>query len=450
MAAENRRNASRKLSHDSQEKEEEDEWQQVNVLPSLVPPGGGPLRSEIPGSMKRTPSRGELLTIVRKHSDGIWKNIANSSSYALGGDSELDSQFWQELFDMFFVRGLVDIKSEKSDQDDDLIFFVRLEGIQHANGRFNESDDSLMQPFFVRRWAPELEKVIGSNAWEVDWCRSFYLDLIAHTSFSLTIAICSRESLQKHHMSSGTSLTPVYKVTKTVYASPSRTNFQPDSKATETVAAYPDICFVVDDFDDTFNEVVLTDVDQCYCVLLNACGGAAFPIEVDEGPADSRTSREARMLGEAPQGSSAPRVTLFSGFVNYDMVHNAFVGGRRQTFEDIFNLGPNVKSEKLIMRGPGGRGEVEVAVSAVPDLANSKQNNGKPPSPTQPGQKLGLGSILHRAAFVASSVARNVAAAAADPKPDGELHPLRCCLMSLSLPWDTVARDLLFKELPKH
>lgn len=43
-------------------------------------------------------------------------------------------------------------------------------------------------------------------------------------------------------------------------------------------------------------------------------------------------------------------------------------GGRRQTFEDIFHIGPNLKSEKLIMRGPGGRGEVEVAVSAVPGI----------------------------------------------------------------------------------
>ena len=43
-------------------------------------------------------------------------------------------------------------------------------------------------------------------------------------------------------------------------------------------------------------------------------------------------------------------------------------GGRKQTFEDIFQSGPNLKSEKLIMRGPGGRGEVEVAVSAVPGI----------------------------------------------------------------------------------
>ena len=64
---------------------------------------------------------------MRKHSDGIGKSKANSTSDPLVADPELDWQFWQELVDMFFVRGMVDIKSEKSDQDDDLIFFVRLE-----------------------------------------------------------------------------------------------------------------------------------------------------------------------------------------------------------------------------------------------------------------------------------------------------------------------------------
>lgn len=99
----------------------------------------------------------------------------------------------------------------------------------------------------------------------------------------------------------------------------------------ETKPAYPDICFAVDDFDSTFDAVVnnnnllsficllypststskkstnstdfwinrkvaemvpafkkicnlflfqvLTDKDHCYCVLLNAVGGAAFPTE---------------------------------------------------------------------------------------------------------------------------------------------------------------------------
>lgn len=36
----------------------------------------------------------------------------------------------------------------------------------------------------------QLEKVIGENAAEVDWQRSFFLNLIAHTSYSVTVAIC--------------------------------------------------------------------------------------------------------------------------------------------------------------------------------------------------------------------------------------------------------------------
>lgn len=47
----------------------------------------------------------------------------------------------------------------------------------------------------------------------------------------------------------------------------------------ETSPAYPDICFAVDDFDSTFEAVVLTNADHCYCVVLNAVGGAAFPSE---------------------------------------------------------------------------------------------------------------------------------------------------------------------------
>jgi hypothetical protein len=35
----------------------------------------------------------------------------------------------------------------------------------------------------------QLEKVINSNTAEVDWERSFYLNLIAHTSYSVTVAI---------------------------------------------------------------------------------------------------------------------------------------------------------------------------------------------------------------------------------------------------------------------
>ncbi|KAJ1382510.1 Serpin, conserved site [Sesbania bispinosa] len=55
--------------------------------------------------------------------------------------------------------------------------------------------------------------------------------------------------LQNHQAEQNTPLSPIYKVLKTVFASPSRVNFQLDSKKeVETTLAYPDICFAIDAF----------------------------------------------------------------------------------------------------------------------------------------------------------------------------------------------------------
>lgn len=36
----------------------------------------------------------------------------------------------------------------------------------------------------------QLDQLLGESLSEVDWRRSFYLNMIAHTSFSVTVAIC--------------------------------------------------------------------------------------------------------------------------------------------------------------------------------------------------------------------------------------------------------------------
>ncbi|CAM6025794.1 unnamed protein product [Sphagnum balticum] len=417
---------------EDEEEEEEEEWQHVKWGTHVKNTAEIP-HANLISSPNITPSRVELLNIVRKHSLQL--------QHPGTEEVEVDPRFWCELLDLFFVRGLADHKIPEGD-DDDLVFFVRLH-VSAAFSNFNVSSWN-GQPFFVRRWAPELGKVIGQSIRQVDWRRSFYLNLICHSSFSLTVAICSREGLQSQHTSPNSSLVPIYKVTKRVYASPSRANFQVDfrSKAVETVPAYPDICFVVDDYDNTFEDVVLMEADHCYCVLLNARGGAAFPPDTATENESSRTSHEAKLLGEA-QGPNPPKVTLFSGFVNYDMVRNAYEGGqgKRGLMLPFSSAG---KSELLVMRGPGGRGALDVAVSAV-----SGQNdtfNQPVPSPTNAGAKMGLGTIMRKAATVAKQA---IAAAAAVQRDDasGPL-PLRCCLMSLSLPWDTLAHDLLYKKVP--
>ncbi|RWR73927.1 hypothetical protein CKAN_00223600 [Cinnamomum micranthum f. kanehirae] len=380
-----------------------------------------------------TPFRYELLSMVRKHSKFLENTIVEQDA----SDVEVDSQFWHDVLDLYFIRN----RESKGRQDDDLIFFNL-----HGYG-FNDDMEEI-PPYFVRRWAPKLEKVIGENAAEVDWQRSFFLNLIAHTSYSVTVAICSIQELRKYQHGGDAPLSPVYKVVKTVYASPSRVDFQLDSKkAAETLPAYPNICFAVDDFDSTFDAVVLSETDHCYCVLLNAHDGAAFPIEKaqHEGNCSEISSKTDNVSGRA----NLSKITLFSGFVGYQMVRDAYDAGKSR-FGSLLSVGHSAKTDKLFMRGPGGRGEVEVAVSGIAD--QSSQDSG-PHSPVQLSKRgfgIGLGTIVRKAASAASVAAKQAyaAAAAATMNSDAEMLPLKCCLMSISLPWDYIAHDLLFKGSP--
>lgn len=392
-------------------------------------------------SQKETPSREELLSIVRKHSNLLGQSALDEKD---DGDDEVDMRFWREMLDMFFIRGT---SQSKSHQDDDMIFFVRNTSLDNEYGLNDRPGE---QPYFVRRWNAKLGKVIGENDAEVDWRRSFYLNFIAHTSFTVTVAICSIQALESHQRVPGAPLTPVYKVTKTVYASPSRVNFRLDSrKAVETFPAYPDICFSVDDFDDTFGAVVLTEGDHCYCVILNANGGAAFPSEKQMQECSTSTRLNSEQISKFPS-TTASKLTLFSGFVSYKMVREAYDSGRSKFGGLLFAGSSPTKSERLFMRGPGDCGEVEVAVSAVID--QSEEDTG-PPSPVQiskGGFKMGIGTIVRKAAIAASTAAKHAyVAVGAAKRPDSELLPLRCCLMSLSLPWENIAHDLLFKGLSK-
>ncbi|XP_021728461.1 uncharacterized protein LOC110695549 isoform X2 [Chenopodium quinoa] len=404
----------------------------------------------------KTPSRYELLSMVKKHSNLLGKTIVDEQD---ASDVELDQAFWHDILNFYFVQG----KQSRGRQDDDLIFFVRKMNI-HAH---NSSDDlNANSPYFVRRWASKLDSMVGDSLMEVDWRRSFYLNLIAHTSFTVTVAICSNQVLQHHRVGQDTKLSPIYKVVKTVYASPSRVNFHLDSrKEAETFPAYPDICFAIDDFDSTFDTVVLSDADHCYCVVLNAHAGAAFPSEMPENEVSDKSPKT-----EDSGTNNKTKVTIFSGFVSYQMVRDAYDG--RNRFGSLLSFSHSSgKLDRIYMKGPGGRGEVEVAVSGVEvnmvltspkteykcttlsflgigkNFLDQSQHSSRPSSPVESKSGFGFATIVRRAAS-AASVAAKQAYAAASNNSDDEMLPLNCSLMSVSLPWEHIAHDLLFKGGP--
>ncbi|XP_073306586.1 uncharacterized protein [Primulina huaijiensis] len=304
-----------------------------------------------------TPTRDELLSMVRKHSKLIGKTVLDEEETS---DVEMDSGFWRDVIDLYFVRGRV----SRGRQDDDLIFFVRKMSVPGQKLTENVETNS---PYFVRRWASKLDELLGENSEDLDWRRSFYLNLIAHTSFSVTVAICSHQVLQQYQSSQGRPLTPIYKVVKTVYASPNRINFHLDSrKEVETMSAYPDICFAVDDFDSTFDAVTIAIV---YCLM--PMMGQHFLAKIWSNLAVVLVFLPQR-LSPVLEREQTPsyyglwlQITLFSGFVSYQMVREAYDAGRTG-FGNILSLGHSSgKTDRIYMKGPGGRGEVEVAVFGV-------------------------------------------------------------------------------------
>ncbi|KAF1893707.1 hypothetical protein Lal_00002222 [Lupinus albus] len=359
-----------------------------------------------------TPSRYELLSMVKKHSNLIGKTVVEEQD---ASDVEMDMRFWRDVFDLYFLRG----KESCGRQDDDLVFFVRKFG-SHGSGA--NSNTESVDPYFVRRWAPELSNLIDETSVDVDWRRSFYLNLIAHTSFSVTVAICSYQVLQNHQAGQNTPLSPIYKEVK-------------------TTPAYPDICFAIDDFDSTFDAVVLTEKDHCFCVVLNAHDGAAFPSE--KVSSDCSTSDESTLKSDTSSAKKKDtKLTLFSGFVSYQMVRDAYDAGKSR-FRSLLSVGHSSgKTDRIYMKGPAGRGEVEVAVSGV---ADQNQLDSGPFSPVISNKGFGLGVIVRRAASVASVATKHAYASASN---HGEMIPLKCSLMSISLPWEYIAYDLLFKGAP--
>ncbi|XP_024310501.1 uncharacterized protein LOC100831903 isoform X3 [Brachypodium distachyon] len=353
------------------------------------------------GGGDAAPSRLELLSMVKKHSHLIGWTVVEAEDDA--SDVEMDDKFWHEMLDLFFVRGRV----SKSREEDDLVFFVN-------SMKTHGFEDP--PPFFVRRWAPKLEKLINVNVSEIDWERSFYLNLVTHTSYTVTVAIYSIGDL-RNRAEKSKRLPPVYKVSKTVYASPSRVNFRLDRrKAVETVPAYPNICFSVDDFDDPFDAVVLSDPEHCYCVILNAHDGAAFPEETK-----SKNDSSNIQCG-ANSGSNQE---------NPPKLGNPNLGASCHLGKTILNL---------INFLCGALKDVVKLKLLFPGLQSHEKD---------PGDNFRV--LVHRAVSAASKLAKHAyEAASANKRLDDELLPLKCCLMSVSLPWDYIAHDLLHKILVMH
>ncbi|XP_022253259.1 uncharacterized protein KIAA0930 homolog [Limulus polyphemus] len=155
--------------------------------------------------------------------------------------------FWTDLFIRHFLY-------HREDQvRDDMLFFVRKQPKQKKS-RFIPQFETTIEVF--RKDSRKLP--IGDP--DIDWEETLYLNLILQQfEYTLTCAICTRTSPKD--------LQILKRHSQRVYASPSRRSMECKGEVEEI--AYPNIFFMVDNYDEVFQDIIVRD-GEMVCVELLA------------------------------------------------------------------------------------------------------------------------------------------------------------------------------------
>ncbi|XP_065083975.1 uncharacterized protein KIAA0930 homolog isoform X2 [Ochlerotatus camptorhynchus] len=231
--------------------------------------------------------------------------------------------YWTDLFVRHF---LFQTEKQHSIDCDDLLFFVRKKHVK-GSSRVMPKYETEIEVF--RKDSRKLP--IGDP--DVDWEETVYLNLVIHQfDYTLTLAICTRTSPKE--------LQVLRRHSQKVYASPSRRKM--DTKGESEEITYPHICFMVDNFDEVFHDILVRD-GEMVCVELVA------------------TDRDGSVQG-----------VIFLGSIRYDALKKVYDArqsslsskvAQRMSFGLFSSGGPQTRCEFVRMKGPQGKGHAEMAVT---------------------------------------------------------------------------------------
>lgn len=243
----------------------------------------------------------ELLTLIHSH---------RMAAVDLELNRRDPSRFWAEIFQMYFVAQQED---KRVQEQDDMLYFVRAEGMLPADAL----EDAGGQAFFaVRKESPQVPMLHDIT---VDWEQTVYLNAIMHQfEYRLAVAVCERKE--------DGGLRVLRKVARRVYASPCSRRM--DVKEAEMVYTYPQMYFIIDDFEDCFGEMTIGEGQQ---------------IAVQLSATDPQSKR---------------KCTIFQGGVLYEALLELFAW-RKSSWAALLKADT---TEFLPLRGPRGKGKAQMAV----------------------------------------------------------------------------------------
>jgi len=263
---------------------------------------------------------------------------------------------WLALFQEFFL--------ENSDsKHDDLLFFVRQ----------MHSENEHLDPVFVKRKTqphvmPQLDDAVM-------WKETFFLNLIVQLPCKLTVAVCTRTTLPDN--SQKTSMTCSHRhVSTRVYALPTKSRM--DIKDTSMECSYPLIYYVVDDYEEMFEQLIVRE-DEYLCVEL----AVTIPSNSNDDEEDSENDSDDDYYGRSgtrhhrasrlsyrpmtngpfpPQvPSTDTKITLFQGAAPYSALLDIYKQKASNKLSKRFKMGPvNPPTEYIMMRGPNSKGHAQV------------------------------------------------------------------------------------------
>uniref|UniRef100_A0A671WRB3 Kiaa0930 n=1 Tax=Sparus aurata TaxID=8175 RepID=A0A671WRB3_SPAAU len=226
--------------------------------------------------------------------------------------------FWTWMFSTYFME-------KWAPRQDDMLFYVR------RKLAYVGTDDSEGKKVEVEVYRRDSKKLPGLGDPDIDWEESVYLNLILQKlDYVVTCAVCTRSDAGDIHIHK--------KKCQEVFASPSKHAM--DSKGEESKMSYPNIFFMIDNFEEVFSDMTVGE-GEMVCVELvasdksNTFQGVIFQgsirYEALKKVYDNRVSVAAKM---------AQRMSF--GFYKYNNM------------------------EFVRMKGPQGKGHAEMAVSRVP------------------------------------------------------------------------------------
>ncbi|XP_068672427.1 uncharacterized protein KIAA0930-like isoform X2 [Montipora foliosa] len=224
--------------------------------------------------------------------------------------------FWTRLFSQYFV-------CNNDETRDDLLFYVKGKNPNH-DGKVTRDSESKIAVF---RKDSKVLPSLGDPS--IDWEESVYLNLILHQfEYTLTCAICTKPQEKEMKVLS--------RISQKVYASPDRRRM--DSKGSSAEISYPNIFFILDNFEETFKDFALQE-NEMVCVELVA-----------------------KDKTESVEG------VIFLGSIRYESLKRVY-DGRASVASKVARKvsmgwwrGP-ANVEFIKMRGPGGKGHAEMAIT---------------------------------------------------------------------------------------